>query len=399
MEKISKENNYIYIINEQRFSNIDEFQTFLLGSIIFLSLMPFFIWNYGLNLFLGINSLFFFLGRKHIKKKISFSTWVSFIFFIFLFAFTIFEDRITLITFYKYLTHVFILFFLFLNENFVVRVYRSFKIILSYSLLLSFFLYILVLFNLFQIPIYYIKPLNSLKEFDYLVYFFLTSIDTIDLINIRFFGIFDEPGVVGTITGLILYIERFNFKDKKNIIFFLSGFFSFSLFFFFITASFFVLREKNFRSLFFYFFLFLIYNYTRSNDTLNDLIWSRFNIIDGWVMGDNRASETLANQFSTFLSSSDLFFGRGTEYTLQYSEGSSSYILVLMSKGLIFTIFLCFVYFYLIISKKVGINSYSDFAIIFLGMMYQRPYYLEVYFFFIFFIASIIYARRSKNSL
>lgn len=396
MKKIQNYNNFLHQNNVKQPSLLKEFNSFFLGSVIFLSLMPFFVWNYGLNFFILTNSFFLWLVRKHLKRNIKFSTWFSLGLFILIFSFSIFEGNISQVKFYKFLTHIFIFIFLFLNDEFVLKVYEKFKLILFYSLLVSFLIYLIVVLDLINIPFYYVKPLNSLKESDYYVYFFLTSINTINFFNFRFFGIFDEPGVVGTITGLVLYIDHFNFKDKKNILFLLSGIFSFSLFFYFLLLVYYVLRVKNIRSILFFLFIIMLYNYTTNNELLNDLIWDRLQLVEGRLSGDNRVSETLLDQFKVFLTSSDLLFGKGGEFVNQYSEGSSSYILVLMSKGLIFSIFICYVYFYLLIKRKVGITSYIDFGIIFLGTMYQRPYYLETYFFFIFFVSSIIFSNRSK---
>ena len=47
----------------------------------------------------------------------------------------------------------------------------------------------------------------------------------------RFYGVFDEPGVVGTICMVILFANKFNLHDKCNIIVLILGLMSLSLFF------------------------------------------------------------------------------------------------------------------------------------------------------------------------
>lgn len=50
----------------------------------------------------------------------------------------------------------------------------------------------------------------------------------------QIFGMYDEPGVVGTIAGAILMTRQFNFKKWINIPIFIAGILSFSLFFYVI---------------------------------------------------------------------------------------------------------------------------------------------------------------------
>jgi predicted RNA-binding protein with RPS1 domain len=82
-----------------------------------------------------------------------------------------------------------------------------------------------------------IDPLNPLKDFLYKQYPFLVMPN--EVINVefpRFYGVFDEPGVIGTFAGIMLFAERYNLKKISNIILFVSGVFSFSLFFILLSA-------------------------------------------------------------------------------------------------------------------------------------------------------------------
>lgn len=73
-------------------------------------------------------------------------------------------------------------------------------------------------------------------------YFFISEGQT--LIN-RFYGVFDEPGVVGTLAALVLCGLRFNFNLKRTWIIFAGGLFSWSLAFIMLTILGFFLFSKQ----------------------------------------------------------------------------------------------------------------------------------------------------------
>lgn len=93
-------------------------------------------------------------------------------------------------------------------------------------------------------PYRVINALNTLKSYDYMAYaFFVMPSKTFDILP-RFFGMYDEPGVVGTIAGAILMTRQFNFKKWINIPIFIAGILSFSLFFYVIFAIYVILFAK-----------------------------------------------------------------------------------------------------------------------------------------------------------
>ncbi len=62
-------------------------------------------------------------------------------------------------------------------------------------------------------------------------FFFVTYFDRVD----RFYGVFDEPGVLGTIGAILLYANKYDFKRWYNVALLLGGIFTFSLAFYLLV--------------------------------------------------------------------------------------------------------------------------------------------------------------------
>ena len=145
---------------------------------------------------------------------------------------------------------------------------------------------------------------------------------------------FEEPGVVGSIAILLLFIDRFNLRSKQNIILFVAGLLSFSFFFYVSIIIFLVYFANNKNRLLFVLIFILFYFLSIKNEYINTLIWDRFAFENGWIKGDNRSTIMLDNKYQEFLNSDNLLWGRGGNYTYEYGEGSSSYKMLIMQDGL-----------------------------------------------------------------
>ena len=98
---------------------------------------------------------------------------------------------------------------------------------------------------------------------------------------IRFYGPFDEPGVVGTICGLMLCINRMNFRDYKSIILLVAGLLSLSLYFFIVIGVYsifhFAFVKKSITStIMMILFIFGVYLVVVNTPILNETIGERF---------------------------------------------------------------------------------------------------------------------------
>lgn len=102
------------------------------------------------------------------------------------------------------------------------------------------FLNIYVVFISISLSVYicaqlgYISPIGqiTIEQHDrvYTVYPLLVLDKGVDIL--RFYGPFNEPGVVGTLGAVLLCTQKFNFKDWRTLIILLAGVLSMSLFFF-----------------------------------------------------------------------------------------------------------------------------------------------------------------------
>jgi len=358
------------------------------GFSMFLICMPYFMWNTGkLNLI-----IFVAIGMVSIYnlKKFTLSNFVILLLFLFLFVYASIGNNITGL-FFKLL----LVSFLLIQENKILCGLKWFKKIFVISITLSLITYVALV--VFSLPISYnlIKPLNYLKS-DYFQYPFLVSDDILSLKNlyIRFFGMFDEPGLVGSYATILLFIDNYNFKSKQNIILFIAGFLSFSLFFIVSSIVFFFI-QRSFKKRIFIIPMFLTFFFlTKDALVFNNLIWDRLTIENGQWKGDNRSSASLDANYTNFLSSDDVLWGKGINYLTQSGEiGSSSYKELVINYGIIFMIILCLSFFYFAYSYIKYLKYFIYFMFLFLGMLYQRPYIFDPAYFFIF-VASIVQLRQ-----
>lgn len=370
--------------------NTDDIIAIIYAFIIFLACKPYFIWGFAKfipKLYIipiGISLLYL---RKFKKSDLLIIPLFTF-YFVYLFGKTGMTGML--------LGSIFIL-TVFVREDKILLFLRWFKKILVVSLALSIPIYILAV--LFSVPIGYhnIPPLNELKLWDYKQYPFLVVENQLGF-DFRFCGMFDEPGVVGSIVTVLLFVERYNLKKIQNIILFLGGIFSFS--FFFIVCSFLYMlyvssNKVRFISLLIVLCLFLS---TKNNDIIYYMVWDRFTIEDGKIKGDNRSTENLDDIYKQFLRSDDVFWGRGVDYASRHElDLSCTYKLIVLNYGMVFFIVVCLAFLfnaYFVIKQLKYLILYS---FLFLGMMYQRPGLVyDIPLFFLMF--SSIYALNIPTS-
>lgn len=290
-----------------------------------------------------------------------------------------------------YLTLLPILFLPFSKEKFHVKVFDSFLTIYVIFIGLSLISHVFALMGVIS-PYTSISPLNELKSYNYYVYPFLVRVS---LTSPRFCGIFDEPGVVGTLSGIMLCIKGLNFRDYKSVILLISGLASLSLFFYILIAVYFALYsailKRSTGRIFMYLLLVVGFVYALNNvPVISELIGERieWDAEKGSISGDQRINYEKAEYYISFISrnAKTLAFGiEDKKAFLKDVEGSSSIFLVLIVNGAIFLIgyisfFILYAYRY-----KLNIVSWLMFIFVFMGTIYQRPYtfqFLPVFLFF-----------------
>ena len=282
----------------------------------------------------------------------------------------------------------------FMNRDFLLKVYDKFRIIIIFFLTVSMISYITVLVGL-QSTSEMIEPLNDLKQLQYAKFFFLVLPNTIDGFG-RYCSVFDEPGVVGTLAGLMMCVEGYDLKKKGNIIIFLNGLLSLSLFFYMISAVFILYKLQFNYKILFILGVASLYILTIDNEILKVAIWDRLTFNDdGTISGDNRNSDELLEVWDRSKYNIQILFGYGEKFVRDYT-GSASIQLFILRDGLLFVL----MYFsvYLMYAKRL-MKSNRDFilfGLILFLTLYQRPGFCGIDFTLLF--VSYILSKSRKNA-
>lgn len=205
----------------------------------------------------------------------------------------------------------------------------------------------------------------------------------------RFQSIFTEPGHIGMIVALLLYINRYNFRKWQCWIFLISLIWSFSLaayalFFIGITLYkvlsskvFFKSIVKTFVFLSIFIFSSIMIYYSFPDSVVSKLIFERLEYdSDKGIVGNNRNEAYFMKYYSNFQSKGEYITGIGKKkYSkLSLSEGNSSYRVFIINYGLIGITLLALFFLSLTISSKSRL--YFGLFILYCFSFYQRPYAL-----------------------
>ena len=305
----------------------------ILGILVFLRTMPCYLWAFEDSIRPVCTILVMLICVLNISRDRG-TFWI----FLFLAASyvwaVVFVDHSGIITLLNFLTFAFIPI---TRKDLILKAYTAYRSILIFFFVLSIINYILWLYNMAGVG-EIIEPLNSVKTIKYLKFPFMVT--TLGETSRRFFAIFDEPGVVGTICGLILVSEQMNLKKPGNWVFLLAGALSLSFYFYVALILGLVLfsTKLKFRWLIVPVFaaaLLITYN----NPFMYDVVWSRFewDADEGWFAGDNRNNDDLTEHFESIVGTKEFFTGEGTNVAKDFYT-SSSLNLVIVKHGLIFVV-------------------------------------------------------------
>lgn len=195
----------------------------------------------------------------------------------------------------------------------------------------------------------------------------------------RLCGVFNEPGGMGTVCGLLIALT-FGIAQKKDIfVVFVAGCLTQSAAFFCIVCLVFIFYtfKKNIVfgiisiiALINIIFLIPLLNF--DNDWLNNLI-QRFAFVDGHFVGDNRTTQGFDYFFHNFVNSDAVFFGYGDGFDA-YERGNSSYKEYIVKYGVIgfgiLVMYLIYVSFWYI-KYDATLKLY---LFLFMLSLYQRTY-------------------------
>lgn len=198
----------------------------------------------------------------------------------------------------------------------------------------------------------------------------------------RLCGIFNEPGALGTVCALLFILSYEKSKFWEKFVLIVSGMLTLSLAFGILIISFTLCKsfigKNRMVNIFSIFTLIAAFMLTPNIDFGDDAVnsyFSRFEITEDGLKGDNRMEEGRDTAlYEQFLNSNDILWGYGAGY---YHEGGAGLkVNLLMPYGLIGTGIILtewILLFYCILkNKKEG----WLFAFLFLLSVYQRPYAL-----------------------
>lgn len=355
--------------------------------LIFLFVCPYFMWNLHnttpLYSLLSIILLLVFSMNSDVKTK---KRGELFVFFSFLLILSTLYNDLNL---FGMIATLCCLFVPFAKKDFAKQSFDYFLTIYSVIIGMSSVIWILHLIGIVQ-PMDIINPLNQLKDYNYYVYPLLVSpIRYLDFE--RFCGPFDEPGVIGTISALILTIGKFNLKDKRLLIVFITGFFTMSFFYYVIVAFYysiynFTVSKNKKLGVFILLLLASLVFISLSNELLNERLWSRFLWDDEResFVGNNRFSDSTRRLLNSISETTFLFgMGKTTEF-LNATKGLASLFNVVALYGLLFVSFYIYIFAKYGWIYKKNIVTYFLFLFVFIACIYQRPFLFQPEYLFLF---------------
>lgn len=360
--------------------------------LIILLMKPYFVWQYDLSLIRYILIGIVFLNFD-VKRYLKY--WIFFALSMLIFPFS----HQAPITFY--LSYIGLSFIPFTNTRYFTGVYGWFVRIYSAIMVLSMLVWFLTLFHIIT-PIDVISPLNELKTHQYYHYPFLVQSTVYSSFSsvfdlVRFCSVFDEAGVVGTINLMILYINKLYLKNKLNVIIILSGLFSLSLVFYIGFLLLLVIQTFNggysnkYRMVIIGFAILFVVSIF-SIPVLSEFIGSRvhFDFAQMKLVGDDRSNEVLDSYINNIRWSSEYWFGTNMN-TLNDSgfEGKWGIQMAILQYGALYLLFYSLSFLFFAKSTfKSNYNSLITFVLMFVMVMYQRPFisYVEYIFLFAAFI-------------
>lgn len=287
---------------------------------------------------------------------------------------------------------------------------RKFEKILFWVIVLGLLIHVLLIIGI-NIPYFIVNiPHKEVSGFYYKAYIFNVELLHInDSANFgRFASVFDEPGVVGTLCGMILVYRGLRLDNKENLIFLVAGFASLSAAFFVILMiGYLVAFKKKPKSLLVILALvisfFVTVNLRIDSDQFSpDSLVYRY-LISRFVNYEdlnNRESVCFENKMEEFMASNNMMFGEGVGSVSATGCDVSSPAILVYEYGVVgglFLIFINFLFFVFLNKKFTGLyfsrNFLIVFAIPFLASFYQRPYLFHLGMFFLFFVYANYYKK------
>jgi len=390
---MSKHNNFF--INPI-LSRAKNYEALILIFLLFFLTGPYFFWKWYGSLFVNIlvtTIALIFIWRNTDKlkgkQKSIFSFYVV-VWLLYLVNEFVKGARLGVVAYLPYLLLGLVPF---VRKDFGRSVYNRFVALYAILIGLSMISWVLAVTGIIP-PIGEIGADNESMEAQrkaYLVYpLSLIKIGVIEDVT-RFCGIFDEAGVVGTLSGLMLCGLRYNMKDWRAVVILISGLFSTSMFFYGLTAVYWSLELLLVRKRYGVMILliggvFISYQMTKENVVISHLVWDRFEYDskDGFK-GNTREGEKTTSVVRRMSATGEIWFGvKDKEAYWDEMFGTASIYNVFAMYGIIFTVL--YIVWIIIVGYHYRLSRWDFFLYCFMvvGCLYQRPSVFDLPYLFLF---------------
>lgn len=230
---------------------------------------------------------------------------------------------------------------------------------------------------IYELPIIGELDLSEMKGSPYIYnnYLFFVTDSLRDYY--RFYSVFDEPGVLGTLAAFILYGNQYDFSKKTNVVILIGAIFTYSLAFYLLTILGWIYQsgkslKKVLLSLFTISCLsFILIAVLAEDQAFQQSVMDRFMDIS-FDRIENRTGESVNTFWDKYIQSSDCIFGMGLSYIdTNFFDFGNSYKRFVIEYGLVGLMMLIIMYINLV--RKWNRFTMGLFILFVLSFL-QRPF-------------------------
>lgn len=348
--------------------------------------------------FLVLLLFFVFFSTREVsvdKKSLSFCIFPV-IYYLFSFYNHYDNDHIA-----SFVSILLLIVFVALDGSTKLQIYALFRKLLFVISILGIICYVAYLLGV-PLPHYRVDYYDS-DRYTYIYYYVSVLVEGDGLI--RLCGLFNEPGYLGTILGLVLSLDIiFHKKALDSIVFFVAGLLTLSLAFFLTIICCYVLKQVRTPSRWIFvlsvvtFYLFILPNIHTGNNSIDHII-ERVSINEeGKISGDNRSNLQLDFLLLQTLSSDKVFWGNGMGYVKSYEMNVSSFKTIIVDNGVICFVTLYIIFMVFLLYRYRKHKETYPFIIIFFINVYQRPNIYNIVFFVVLFCGLNAIVNKKTDS-
>lgn len=365
-----------------------------LALIIFIRCRPFYLWDYEDILRPLCAVIVTIIAAANISK----AKWTKTIFILLASSYiwaTVLVDKSSIVTVLNFLGFAFIPL---IKKELVLSTYESFRKIFIVVISVSFVSYIFASMGLFYLGNFTHQNGPDLYTYEHFP-FLVRGLGKMGGFNMRFNALFDEAGVVGTISGLLLISQRMDFSKKGNLVLLICSLFTLSFYFYISLAFGFLFFSRGLKKhrwkIIVLLMLFVVVTYRIP--FFYDNLWYRFeyDAETGSLVGDNRNGWGLKEFYESILWTPLFFTGLGSTFAEQFS-GAASLNLVIVKHGLIFVLLNVGAYLLLSYREIKYKPTWLMFITFFILTLYQRPGFYATYSIFLYIM--VIYKFGDVNN-